>query len=216
MRQLYMSDEEIARNFREAADKKAQIGILADLNAVDKRVIHNKLVSLGLLDGEIIPEKQKEQPTVGIDESIVRSLIEDDVPDKEIAARFDVSEAFFLEWRRGKGIMRYQKKRHKKSVKELQEMTKETEQASAVEELAERVVERVNELEKNVQQVKVAEDGEGMTASGLCDLLAKLDKIGEAARVTVGGKKIRSVFVGLRFDRQSGDAPAEMTVELEV
>lgn len=45
----HMSDEEIIRNYQKAENKKAQIGILADLNDVSIKMMKQKLESLGLL-----------------------------------------------------------------------------------------------------------------------------------------------------------------------
>lgn len=234
MRELYMSDEEITRSYRGASDKKAQVSILADLNAVDKRVIHNKLLALGLIDGEPIPEKSKggRPKMVEIDEAEARRLIEKDVPDEQIAKHFGVGVTTFRTWRREKGIMRYSmRKRTRKTVEEVQKMSvpildvkqREEKPAMAAAPTACQPAkpvdvwseEKAEEAAAKETPVKVAEDADGMTAAALSDLLATLDKLGEAGRVTVGGKVIRSVFVGLRFDGKNGDTPAEMTVELE-
>lgn len=209
MRALYMSDEEITRNYQNAADKKAQVAILADLNAVDRRVMQNKLIELGLMPGEIVPEK-KRGAADRIDEGFARLLIEKDVPDKEIAAHFGVGVTTFQDWRRSKGIMRYPaKKRNRKTVKEFQgidipiiDMKQKTE--TPTQEAA-----PVTET-----PVTVAADENGLTVAKLGNLFATLNKLREGVRVTVGGKTINSVMVNLRFDGQSGDVPADMSVEL--
>ena len=263
MRELYMTDEEIVRNFRAAADKKAQVKILADLNAVDKNVIHNKLLSLGLIDGELLPEKSKggRSKTAEIDEVEARKLIEKDVPDEQIAKHFGVGISTFMKWRRDKGILRYPKKKGaRKTVEEVQKMSvpildvKQREETpmpavaptacqpakpvdvwaeedhpieqnaeplpveSPVEQLAERVeqrvYERMDELRGKVERIK-AENEDGLTVAALSDLLAKLDKLGDAGCVYFGCVPVRGVTVTMSFNAQSGDAPAEMFVELE-
>ena len=51
----YMTDEEIRKNWKRAQDKRAQIGILAELNARPKEDVIEKLKELG----EEIPEFRK-------------------------------------------------------------------------------------------------------------------------------------------------------------
>lgn len=45
----YMSDAEIARSYRNCADAKAQVGILAELNCRSKTEVKEKLKELGLI-----------------------------------------------------------------------------------------------------------------------------------------------------------------------
>ena len=241
MRELYMTDTEIERNFRAAVDKKAQVGILAELNAVDKSVIHNKLLALGLIDGEPMPEKSKGgRPKMAeIDEAEARKLIEKDVPDEQIAKHFGVGITTFRTWRREKGIMRYQaKKRARKTVEEVQKMSvpilgvKQREEKPT---MAEKLIEQLpaDALEKNVQNllhvaaipkeneetpveaVKIAQDAAGMTVEQMASLFTNALKLGRTARVTVGGKPVRAAVVNLRFNGSSGD-PTDMSMELEV
>lgn len=244
MRELYMSDDEIISNFQNARNKKAQVAILADLNAVDKRVIHNKLLALGLIDGEPIPEKNKggrPKSTPEIDEAEARRLVEKDVPDEQIAKHFKVGISTFRAWRREKGIMRYpRKKNQRKTVEEIQNMesqnkggftvgdhtkavdpwpTKEVNdekpmQAATLEDVKQ-LAERVKGTEKNVQPVKVAADADGLTVEQMAALFTNMLKLGQGARVTVGGKPVRAATVNLRFDGSSDD-PSDMSVELEV
>lgn len=210
MRALYMSDEEITRNYQNAADKKAQVAILADLNAVDRRVMQNKLIELGLMPGEIVPEKKRGGAADRIDEGFARSLIENDVPDKEIAAHFGVGVTTFQDWRRSKGIMRYPaKKQSRKTVKEFQGMDIPIIDMKQKAEVPKQEAAPVTET-----PVTVAEDENGLTVAKLGNLFATLNKLREGVRVTVGGKTINSVMVNLRFDGQSGDVPADMSVEL--
>ena len=233
MRELYMTDEEIARNFRAAADKKAQVKILADLNAVDKNVIHNKLLALGLIDGEPMPEKSKggRPKMVEIDEAEARKLIEKDVPDEQIARHFGVGITTFRTWRREKGIMRYPaKKRARKTVEEVQKMSvpildvKQREEAPmpAVAPMACQPARPVDvwgekEPEAPAKQEKNAIARKKMTVEQLTALFGNVIKEGMSGEVevTVGGKAIRGVTVNLRYDAEHS-GPAGTTVELEV
>jgi len=229
VRELYMTDEEIARNFRAAADKKAQVKILADLNAVDKNVIHNKLLSLGLIDGELLPEKSKggRPKTAEIDEAEARKLIEKDVPDEQIAKHFGVGITTFQTWRREKGIMRYSmRKRARKTVEEVQKMSvpiidaKQHEEAPmpAVAPTACQPAKPVDVgAESSVDTGKNKLFRKKMTVEQLTALFGNVIKEGMSGEVevTVGGKAIRGVTVNLRYDAEHS-GPAGTTVELEV
>lgn len=198
MSEFYMSDREIARNYQNAVDKKAQVAILADLNAVDRRVMQNKLIELGLMPGEIVPEQKRGGAVDKIDEGFARSLIDNGVTDKEIAAHFGVGVTTFQDWRRSKGIMRYSaKKQNSKTVKELQGMDTP-----------------IKKTQQEAEPTVTAADENGLTVEGLGNLFATLNKLREGARVTIGGKTIRSVVVSLRFDGKSSVEPADMSVEL--
>ena len=50
MNDMYMSDAEIATGYRTAKNKTKQIGVLAELNAVSRRTMEEKLVELGLME----------------------------------------------------------------------------------------------------------------------------------------------------------------------
>lgn len=50
MSDMYMSDAEISTGYRTAKNKAKQIGVLAELNAVPRRVMEEKLVELGLME----------------------------------------------------------------------------------------------------------------------------------------------------------------------
>lgn len=50
MSDMFMSDAEIATGYRTAKNKTKQIGVLAELNAVPRKVMEEKLVELGLME----------------------------------------------------------------------------------------------------------------------------------------------------------------------
>lgn len=47
---MFMSDTEIATGYRTAKNKTKQIGVLAELNAVSRMTMEEKLVELGLME----------------------------------------------------------------------------------------------------------------------------------------------------------------------
>ena len=61
MSDMYMSDAEIATGYRTAKNKTKQIGVLAELNAVPRRVMEEKLVELGLMEktGGVSPSRPR-------------------------------------------------------------------------------------------------------------------------------------------------------------
>lgn len=61
MSDMYMSDTEIATGYRTAKNKTKQIGVLAELNAVSRRVMEEKLVELGLMEktGGVSPSRPR-------------------------------------------------------------------------------------------------------------------------------------------------------------
>ena len=61
MSDMYMSDAEIATGYRTAKNKTKQIGVLAELNAVSRRAMEDKLVELGLMEktGGVSPSRPR-------------------------------------------------------------------------------------------------------------------------------------------------------------
>lgn len=61
MSNMYMSDAEIATGYRTAKNKTKQIGVLAELNAVSRRAMEDKLVELGLMEktGGVSPSQPR-------------------------------------------------------------------------------------------------------------------------------------------------------------
>lgn len=95
---MYMSTHEIVQMYKEAADKNAQIEILADLNACSKGDILLVLQNEGVISG-VKPKKEKSAPkterkrrkleTIWDDElkNDVRRFLADGLPPMEIAER---------------------------------------------------------------------------------------------------------------------------------
>lgn len=61
MSDMFMSDVEIATGYRMAKNKTKQIGVLAELNAVSRRTMEEKLVELGLMEktGGVSPSRPR-------------------------------------------------------------------------------------------------------------------------------------------------------------
>ena len=230
MAKFYMEDEEIRRDYLRAKDRDKQLEILADMNLVNRATMRNKLIELGLIDGEPEkipePETKRSRASDKINEAEARKLVENDVPDEQIAKHFGVGAETFRAWRRSKGIMRYpMKKKDRKTVKEFQKTEgKNTMDENTMPAAAPTCCQPAKpvdvwkdeeELAKEMP-VTVAADENGLTVEKMGSLFAMLNKLHEDVRVTVGGKTVRGVLVNLRFDGKSVDEPADMSVELEV
>lgn len=107
MNDMYMSDAEIATGYRTAKNKTKQIGVLAELNAVSRRTMEDKLVELGLMEktgggGEPFPAPTPE--AAPFDAARARELYAEGRDDLAISEMLGVSKAVFAEWRRGQGL----------------------------------------------------------------------------------------------------------------
>lgn len=202
MQKLYMSDEEIARSYRGAMNKDAHIGILAELNAVNRTVMRNKLVALGLVQGKIEPIPEPKKPAIErIDEAEARTLIGKGVNDEQIARHFGVGITTFQSWRRAKGIMRYPGKMGgKTTVKEGEKaMTEQKSEETAVEQTA-------ASEEKTV-------DAEGMKVGDFLAMLTELLTPGLAkASLLLNGESVRAV-AELRLRSRGGNTYVDVRWE---
>ena len=112
---MYMTDEEIRRDHREANDKKKQIEILADMNATSKREIKEKLTELGEIkparnsqvaegDADCHTLRARNDTKVGearvMDELRAMRLYEEGLDDIEMADALGVKEEKIKAWRR--------------------------------------------------------------------------------------------------------------------
>lgn len=62
MRKLEMTDEEIARSYKNAISKRKQVGILAELNGCDKKEILEHLAAVGIKMGWPKPKAKEDEP----------------------------------------------------------------------------------------------------------------------------------------------------------
>lgn len=110
MNDMYMSDAEIATGYRTAKNKTKQIGVLAELNAVSRRTMEEKLVELGLMEktggGEPLPAPAPAPTTehAHFDEIRARELYAEGRDDLAISEMLGVSKAVFSKWRKGQGL----------------------------------------------------------------------------------------------------------------
>ena len=93
---MTMTNEEIVRHYREAADKAADIKVLADLNVTDR----NEIIAILEDAGEVLPRKHRE----GKFEGKFRPLYEQGLNDAEIAERLGCSAAAAAKWRNRNGL----------------------------------------------------------------------------------------------------------------
>lgn len=108
MSDMYMSDAEIATGYRTAKNKAKQIGVLAELNAVPRRTMEEKLVELGLMEktggGEPLPVPTPAPEAAPFDETRARELYIEGRDDLAISEMLGVSKAVFAKWRKGQGL----------------------------------------------------------------------------------------------------------------
>lgn len=97
-----MTNEEIVRYYRQAADKREVIQILADLNMTSRDLI------LGILAeaGEPVkrPQRRKRAYKRRFSESRALALYEEGLYDKDIAVGVGVHVTTICEWRRANGL----------------------------------------------------------------------------------------------------------------
>ena len=96
---MMMTDDELRGSMRKAADKRAQVGILAELNAVSEDQMRAKLTELGVA----IPGR-KPRTTRVLDPEQALALIGQGLTDAEISRRLGVNKQTVGDWRRAQGI----------------------------------------------------------------------------------------------------------------
>ena len=114
-----MSDHEILQRWNNALDKRAHVEILADLNAVSKAEMHQKLVELG---AEGLPEAPKRRarkapaedwvnPNLKIDELKAMELYSTGACDMELADALGVTKSTVCSWRKRMRLAPHLKRR---------------------------------------------------------------------------------------------------------
>lgn len=106
---MMMTDDEIRGSMRKAADKRAQVGILAELNAVSEDQMRAKLTELGVA----VPGR-KPRTTRAMDPEQALALIGQGLTDAEISRRLGVNKQTVGDWRRAQGIPANSRKRPKR------------------------------------------------------------------------------------------------------
>lgn len=103
-----MSDDEIRVSYNTAKDQKAQVRVLAELNATTQQAIAEKLKTLGCDVPELPEVKQKplRAHDVLFDENRARALFADGKSDLDCAEMLGISVYKFAEWHRRNGMKR--------------------------------------------------------------------------------------------------------------
>lgn len=103
-----MGDDEIRVSYNTAKDRKAQIKVLAELNAVPQAVMTNKLRDLGCDVPELPEIKQKplRAKEVLFDENRARALFDEGKSDLDCAEMLGISINVFRAWRKKQGMLR--------------------------------------------------------------------------------------------------------------
>nr|WP_325302298.1 helix-turn-helix domain-containing protein [uncultured Dysosmobacter sp.] len=97
---MQMSDNEILGNYRRAKDQKAQVKILADLNAVSEPEMAEKLRSLGIK----VPGRAVKESSSSVDWLRARQLYDEGQSDLEIAEQLGCSKQTLANWRKREGL----------------------------------------------------------------------------------------------------------------
>lgn len=103
---MHMSDAEISTGYRTAKNKAAQVQILADLNAVPREAMEEKLRELGLLEkiGGGEPPRKKMPRPAPFDENRARELHAEGRDDLAISEMLGVRKTAFARWRKEQGL----------------------------------------------------------------------------------------------------------------
>lgn len=103
-----MSDDEIRVSYNTAKDQKAQIKILADLNATTRSAMAAKLRELGcdVPDPPSVDQRPLRAHDISFDEARARELFAEGKTDLDIAEMLGIGVCAFATWRRENGMMR--------------------------------------------------------------------------------------------------------------
>lgn len=103
-----MSDDEIRVSYNTAKDQKAQIKILADLNATTRSAMAAKLRELGcdVPDPPSVDQRPLRAHDISFDETRARELLAEGKTDLDIAEMLGIGVCAFATWRRENGMMR--------------------------------------------------------------------------------------------------------------
>ncbi len=108
---MYMTDKEILDSYRQAEDRRAQITVLADLNACKDSEMRDYLIALG---EEAPPLRKRKAPATKkppMDELRAKTLYDEGLDDTAIADALGEKETRVGEWRRRMRLPARRKKR---------------------------------------------------------------------------------------------------------
>lgn len=186
---MEMEPEEIRERFKKADDKKKQIGILAELNAVPKEKICKVLLegpflpseeNVKIIESALTPKKKykrKVYPPTNFDRDNAKHLWEQGMSDKEIADEMNETQERVGCWRR---------------TAKLKSNTK-------------RKAEPSNE--------EIPMEAEPMLAGDLAELIANIARMDLGAEVYLpSGELLRGITVNVRY-RTNEDQRVEVLLE---
>lgn len=183
---MHMTDDEILANWRRASDPTKQVEILADLNAVDKYTMREKLVALG---AQGVPEVRRRRYSEkgALDTEKARRMYEEGMSDAAIAECLGVTSYVVGKWRRVEGLeaTRFrgkEKKVRKKTAQCCREVKKEA--ASSA---------KSHDTSNDSFQV------EAVSVAVLAQVLQKFAKDFPKASILIDGKRITSVGVSVIY-----------------
>lgn len=101
MQKLYMTDDELRRSWRDAADPKNHVQVLAQLNGVNEEAVIVRLHSLG-----IYPDlsRQRANHLTNYQYQLMNIMYQDGRCDPEIAAEVGVTVSRVRTWRKHAGL----------------------------------------------------------------------------------------------------------------
>ena len=176
---MQMSDTEILSSFREAKDPKKQIGVLADLNAVNPDEMQRYLHQLGApvqLPREN-PRKAQNPPKATFNVSRALELHAEGLCDLDIAEQLGVKLTKFAAWRRWQGLPANIHRTKKPSKKETGAQPEHAQTVPGV--------------------------SGTMTAGRLAEVFSRIAKWYPDAPVTMDGKGVAAVMLSSVFDNAS-------------
>ena len=210
-----MSDDEIRVSYNTAKDRKAQIKVLAELNATTPAVMAAQLRELGC-DVPVLP-KVNQRPLrahdVLFNEDRARALFAEGKTDLEIAEMLGVSVYAFATWRRKNGMKRPKggerwemQKPPKSKVCKAQPPTPPEAEFPAPE--------PAPETAGSGSQATVAAVETKISAGRLGQTLLDLEKRYPGLMLTVNGAAVRALCLNVRV--MMGEDTTTSTLDLEV
>lgn len=196
---MYMTDGEILKNWQRAADPTKQVEILADLNAVDKYVMHNKLVELG---AEGVPQMQRKcySPRGALDAVKARQLYDAGKSDAVIAEQLGVTSYVVGKWRRSEGLEAARFRGKEKKVRKKAEQCRQEEKES--------VANSIKGSDKSNDSFRV----EAVSVSVLAQILRECAKEFPQARILVDGQRITGVGVSVIYGADGKTEEADVNL----
>lgn len=207
-----MSDDEIRVSYNTAKDQKAQVRVLAELNATTQQAIAEKLKTLGC-DVPALPEvKQKplRAHDVFFDENRARALFADGKSDLDCAEMLGISVYKFAEWRRRNGM-----KRPMGGAAQTRPKKAKTAPCKAKPPMPPEVETPAPETAGSGSQTQLSAAGKPASAEAIGEVLLDLAKRYPGLTLTVNGAAVRALCLNVRV-MINGTEDMSSTLDLEV